>query len=185
MTTTARHRGFTLVETLVCAVIVAGLGVALLQSISAAGRASLIAREQAAALQIAETVIADVLTTPLGSLEDLALRDSPAGDAGATPFGPHRSATPRGSLPSLFAFHDRIEAPPQQRDGTPMPSLQGWAMGIQVRPLSPTTLGPLDTDTGLALVTVRVAKGDRILLERRTLRSLAWDASLPAPEQLP
>ncbi len=176
---------FSLIETVICAAIIAGLGVALLASMGHATEAALIARERDTASSIASSMVADLFVTPHVDDSASPLVPDTLTNLGTTMFGIARPVPPRQDLARLNDFNGRIESPPQDRAGNAVADLEGWAVRVDIQDINPATLGVAVAHTGLARVTVNVAKGDRLMATRMIYRSSAWDRATPPAEAMP
>lgn len=179
------RRAFTLIETVICAAIIAGLGVALLTSIGHATRGALVARERDTASSIASAMLADLFSTPHADDSASPLVPDTVTVLGVTVLGVVRPVPPREDLARLNDYNGRLESPPQDRAGNGLADLSDWAVRVDIQHVSPATLGPAVSYTGLARVTINVAKGDRIMATRLIYRSSAWDTFTPAAESMP
>lgn len=180
-----RVRAFSIVEAVLCLAILGGAGLALLTAIGRSAQAAVIARDRDTAGAIADMVLADVMSTP---------HVDPGGNLptaltglvlGITPFGPMRATPDRETITRLIDYTDRIESPPQLRDGTPIDDYAGWSVKVEFAHVNPADLTTSVSFTGLARVSVLVANRDSVVLTRSVLRSTAWDAFRPAAEDMP
>ena len=178
-------RGFTLIETVICAAIIAGLGVALLASMGHATRAAQVARERDTTNAIAAMVLADIFSTPHVDPAGNPLAVDNITNLGATIFGPIRPVPPRKDVIRVSDYQGRIESPPQDRDGNALADLAGWVYRVDIQHVDPVTLAADVTHTGLVRVTVNVAYGSQLMDTRVIYRATAWDDFVPTAEAMP
>lgn len=178
-------RGFTLIETVICAAIIAGLGVALLASMGHATRAAQVARARDTTNEIAAMVLADIFSTPHVDPAGNPLAVDNVTNLGSTIFGPIRKVPPRKDVMRVSDYQGRIESPPQDRDGNDLADLEGWVYRVDIQHANPMTLAADVTHTGLVRVTLNIAHGNQLMDTRVIYRASAWDEFLPTAEAMP
>lgn len=89
-------------------------------------------------------------------------------------FGPESGKTTRAQFNDVDDYNGWTESPPQNRDGTVMPNLAGWARSVWVIRASPNSLNS-DTgvETGLKGIEVIVSHKGRVVAATYASRTLA------------
>jgi type II secretory pathway pseudopilin PulG len=181
-----RRPAFTLVEAVISIVIVGVMLVASLSTLGAAARSRRVRLEQSQHLTLAQDLMGEVLQTHYEESEaagDQAFIPNVAGqiDILEPPEHPTPVYGPEpGEVDGTRAAFDDVDdynfwsaSPPQAKDGTPLPNLDGWERMVNVRkvelndPTTPTG-GP---DLGLKRIRVRVIAPDGKKTEFVALRS--------------
>jgi type II secretory pathway pseudopilin PulG len=141
----SRARGFSLVEAMVSAGIVGVMLVASVNLLSSAARTRAADSNHRTGLLLAQQLMAEVQTQPY---KDEALPPL---------FGPELGETGRATYDDIDDYNDYREKPPKDRNGTAMPTYQGWERRVKVEWVSPVTLHESLIDTGLVMIEVRVS----------------------------
>ncbi|MEX0887239.1 MAG: hypothetical protein WD009_12465 [Phycisphaeraceae bacterium] len=158
-----RHAGVTLVETIISALIVAGLFVAALDTLGAARGAESRTAERTQAHALAEALLSEVLSQPFEHDASPALAAADASDD-----------TTRTGYHSVNDYHGWASAPPMEPDGSPIAGYARWRREVDVQWVLPATLEPTNVDTGAKQVTVRVLRDELLLAELTVVRTAAW-----------
>ena len=144
-----RRPGFSMVESILCVVIVGGVLVTSLNTIGSA----VVARQGAGDRGVGQLLAQDLMT------EILRL---PYQDPVQSPlWGPEPGETTgiRSVFDDIDDFHDRSESPPQYAEGTQMNGLAGWSRTVKVERKfynQLLTVGDGGVETGIKRITVEV-----------------------------
>lgn len=114
---------FSLVESIVCVVLVGGLLVAALYAVGDATIAQARTTDRARGSLLAHELMAEILARPY---EDPQGEPAPGREADET-------ATNRSDFDDVDDYHTWDASPPQQRDGTVLADLTGWRRTVAVR----------------------------------------------------
>jgi prepilin-type N-terminal cleavage/methylation domain-containing protein len=161
-----RRRGFALIESLVCTVIVAALLVAALSAL-----ASLTAHRTEAAQQTRARILADELMAEI-------LGQDYADPGGASAIGPEsgESAGNRSAFDDVDDYHGWAASPPVSRDGVPLANTTGWQRTARVEWVGLFNLATaVTTDQGVKRITVRVSEGGELRAELTAIRTREGD----------
>jgi type II secretory pathway pseudopilin PulG len=165
-----RARGFSLVEAMVSAGIVGVMLVASVNLLSGAARTRTADNNRRAALLLAQHLISEIQQQPYKDESPLGLL-----------FGPEASETTRALYDDVDDYHNHTEKPPKYRDGTAIPDYTDWQRKVKVMWVSPDTLSQSLTDTGLALIEVRVTDPRGVERAMVALRSERAATAEPPP----
>jgi MSHA pilin protein MshD len=172
-----RHRttsspGFTLVESLICVLIVSGLLVASLGTFGAIGRA----RQN----QVDRTLGFALADQMLDEVTQCYFKDP---DVATTSLGPDAGETTRAQYDDVDDYDGLSQTPPQLRDGTVLTEYAGWTRSVSVicvKPDAPDVAINAGDPQVLKRITVTVKSPRGTTITLRGLRS-----SDGAYEQLP
>lgn len=153
-----RHRGLTMIETVISLVIIASLGVASLRAFSAATLSRALAQDRARGVALARDLMAEIKAAPYGEPPQAA---SAAGD--------------RLAFDTVGDYHGWSASPPLRPDGAQLAPAP-WRREVTVRQVELDGVTAAAAATGLLRITVRVLKGDRPVAIEDSLRTAAWDA---------
>jgi MSHA pilin protein MshD len=143
--TSSRRRGFTMVETVICVVIVAVMLVAALEMIGTAARLRGTQTDQSRAAALARELLAEIMQY---SYVDPELP--------TVLLGPELAET-RGTFDDVDDYNGLTESPPQKPDGTPLPGFTGWTRSTIIEYADPTNPSATSiTDTGLKRISIKV-----------------------------
>lgn len=144
----ARRRGFSLIEALVSAVIVALMLVASLNLLGSAARSRASDNDRRVALMLAQQLMSEIQQQQYKDEDLLALL-----------FGPElfESNGTRSAFDDVDDYNNFMDKPVALKDGTPVAGYGRWQRKVKVSWVSPTTLAEAVTDTGLVLVEVKVS----------------------------
>lgn len=152
-----RFRGFTLVEAVISIVLVSVLLVAALNTTGAVklGQYNTLTRGRAHLL--AEDLMAEIMRQSYADPESVGFVDltdpSLVPSALATDAG--ESANDRSDFDDVDDYHNWSSIPPEQKDGSIIPNLTGWARSVSIERLDPATLLLAPTsELGLKRITV-------------------------------
>lgn len=160
------RRGFTLVEAVVCTVVVGVMLAASLKTVAAARSRLQHNQDAASGIWLAQSLVAEIM-------------DKAYIDPGAAPlFGPEvgENQARRESLNDVDDYQGLVETP-RNADGTAMSGLTGWKRSVTVAYVlgsDPQTTSL--TDTGIKRFIVSVSRKGVPVAELRGLRSKARDA---------
>jgi prepilin-type N-terminal cleavage/methylation domain-containing protein len=161
-----QRRGFTLVESLVCTVVVAGLLVAALSALASLTAHRIEAARQARAKILADELMAEILG------QDYADAD------GSGAIGPDagESVGNRSAFDDVDDYHGWSAAPPVSRDGVTLANTAGWRRTATVEWVQLFNLTAAATaDQNIKRVTVRVYEGDELRAELVAIRTREGD----------
>lgn len=173
---TVRHAGgFSLIEAVLCMVIVGGLLVAAMNTLGAAAMGRRHLAERVRAETLADDLLCEILLRPY---------EDPSGKA--APAGPdeNETALKRITLDDVDDYEGLRDAPPTTPEAAPIPGYDGWVRVVEVRTVSPyEPVQEQALDAGVKRITVRVEREGRVLAERVALRTRDWPlAPLEEPE---
>jgi MSHA pilin protein MshD len=137
--------GFTIVESVMSVLIVAGVLVASLGTVGAIGRARQVQVERAAAGHLATQVLAEVVQAAFQE----------PGASGTPAIGPDSGELSRGSFDDVDDYDGLDMSPPTLRDGTAMPDYAGWRVRVFVRAVDAVD-SLVVTDSATTMKRVRV-----------------------------
>ena len=145
--TARRRRGFSLIEALVSAVIVALMLVASLNLLGSAAKSRASDNDRRVALMLAQQLMSEIQQQQYKDEDLLALV-----------FGPEvfESNGTRSAFDDVDDYNNFMDKPIALRDGTPLIGYGAWKRKAKVMWVSPTTLAEAASDTGLVLIEVRV-----------------------------
>jgi type II secretory pathway pseudopilin PulG len=169
----ARARAFTLVEAVLCTLIVGIILVAAIATVGAARRAHKSASDRAAANPLARDLLVEITSKPY--IDPTASGPTSLGiDPGETPMT-------RSTFDDVDDYAGFQESPPTSPSGAPMPGYDKWTRAVAVEYASPASPDqPAFTDTGIKRITVTVAAGGTVLATRTALRTSAADPPAPS-----
>ena len=159
--------GFSLVEAVICTLVVAVMLIAALNTLGASRSTQLRLVMQARAIHLADQLLSEVR-------QQAYLDPQTPGNA----LGPDGES--RGDFDDADDYHGWSSDPPQARDGSTLDAA-GYVRQVIVEWVDPKTLTPADADTGLKRVVVTVSFGERELARLQTLRSAGWTVRDPQP----
>lgn len=160
-----KHRGISLIETVLSLLILGGAFVALLNTVGSARTAQAIAAERQFANVLAEDLMAEVLAQQTYQ-EDITI-------------GPELDELlgTRSGFDDVDDYHGWSATPPVDPDGTAILGAEGYTRQVEVayRMLANTNDNS-PTDQGILLVKITVKRGDKTVATLRGLRSDVWQA---------
>lgn len=168
------RRAFTLVEAALATLLIAGLAVALLQTLGALSASRNRSADSAAALALADELLNEVLLLPFAD------PITPSNTLGP---GPGEAGTNRLNFDDVDDYDGFTESPPAQPDGTAIAGFTGWSRSVSVAYLSPANLRSTSRSTfqTLKLITVTVARNGITLATRQSIRGRGWDYAYALP----
>ncbi len=167
---TIHHSAFTLAESLVSMLIIAGLLVVALNTVGDAtvGRQNIGDRSRGQLL--AQDLMVEILAQAYEEPVDVPF------------FGPEapETSTSRADYDDVDDY-DRWEAsPPQKKDGTEIPDSTGWRRKVTVEYTDPDNLvAKMVSDTGVKRITVTVEHNDIVVASMVAIRTAAADTFAP------
>src|SRR4051794_12098831 len=114
-----RRRGFTLVESLICVLIVSGVLVASLGTFGAIARARATQTDRALAFGLADQLLTEIMQSYFKE------------PGGGTTLGPDAGET-RSTYDDVDDYDSLTNSPPQLRDGTVLTEFTGWSRSVRV-----------------------------------------------------
>jgi MSHA pilin protein MshD len=136
--TVSRRAAFTLVETVISVLIVGVMMVAVLETIGASARDSVLQCEQCKATALAEQLLTEIVQCRYADPND---------ESGET----------RATWDDVSDYDNLNEDPPLSRTGTPLAGYAGWQRTVAVRLADPNDLSRQPgSDLGLKAITVTV-----------------------------
>jgi len=115
-----RAGGFTLLEALFAASVLAVVVAAVTQSIVAGQMQTYDAMHSARAVALTEAMMEEILVLPYDDPE------------GGVVIGPDAGETTRQQFDDIDDYHGWSASPPQTRDGDPIPAFPGWSRRVAV-----------------------------------------------------
>jgi prepilin-type N-terminal cleavage/methylation domain-containing protein len=160
-TTSPGTHGFTMVESLICIVIVGVMLTAALRAVGASNSAQLKSSNRAVggilAQSLADEIMAELFENPTSPV-----------------FGPEPGETTRASFNDVDDFNSWSESPPRNLDGTAMSNLSGWTRSVAIAWAPATDLTMTSTsDTGIKRIIVTVKRNNAIVATRTAIRTRA------------
>ena len=143
-----RRAGFTLVEAVVCVVIVSVMFVAVMNTVGAARMTQYKTSGYSRGSLLAQELMAEILR------QDYDEPDDPPG------FGPEwpETGASRASWDDVDDYNGWSASPPRDKDDTPVTGLAGWTRQVVVVWIDPNDLGLTSgTETDAKLITVTVS----------------------------
>lgn len=160
-------RGFSLIEVVVSLLIIAGLMVAVLNTVGATAVTRRIDADRARGQALAHDLLDEILEM---QYEDAGEGIGSFGKAG------DETGTDRSLFDDVDDFDTWEATPPVLRDGTPISGFDGWTRSVDIEWCEATNLdGTSGSDTRLKRITVTVKSGDRVVATATALRSAARD----------
>ncbi len=174
----ARRRGFTLVETVVSTLLVGVVVVAALNTVSASmvGRQKMGDRGHAQLL--AQDLMVEILQQAYEEPDDTPIFGRESSENGGS----------REEYDDVDDYHGWSSSPPEYKDGTEIPNLDGWSRSVSVARVDPHDLpGNVGSDTGVKRIVVTVTRHDATLATLVAVRAGAAsnftiDKRLPVQE---
>ena len=164
---TTGRRGFTLIESVMCILIVSVMFVAAM-SVTANSRVN----QQLTADHSQGVLLADMLMTEI-------LQKAYIGVIGSSTLGRDlgESSTNRKDWDDVDDYHGWTASPPKEPDGTDLSGLEGWERSVVVSYVNPANLKTksVGSDTGIKHIEVTVKHNGRIVAKLVTLRTGAKD----------
>jgi prepilin-type N-terminal cleavage/methylation domain-containing protein len=162
----ARHRrGFTLVESVVATLIVAGMCVTAMTTVATSARLQGKAADRATAGMLAQALLAEIVSQSYADP-----------NASVPVFGlePGESASVRAAWNDVDDDNGWTESPLQNKDGTVIPNTGGWRRSVEVSWVNPTNpLAVAAVETGCKRITVSVRHNGFLVATRVALRTNA------------
>jgi len=149
-----RRRGFSMVEAVFCVVLVSGLVVVSLDTLGASKMAQKNLGDRAVGQLLASSLMSEILNL---SYEDP--NDAPL-------FGLELLENPltRWLFDDVDDYSSWTASPPQNRDGTVIPGLTGWAQTVQVVHVDPADFSVQKiTDSGVKRITVTITHNNVVV----------------------
>lgn len=143
------RRGFTLVEAVICMLIVATMFAAAMATVAGAAQARMKQAGWRKAGGLSQMLLAEIQASPYGSTSGSI---APLLVLGSPP-------TDRTTFDDVDDYHDFSESPPKDRLGNPLAGYDGWswrALVERVDPADPLGASTRSTDKGMKRVTVEV-----------------------------
>lgn len=161
-----RGAGFTLVEAVICILLIGVALTAALRTVGASASAGAITERRALGMMLAQDLLAEIVDQPYEDPDEpnlLGLEgDELLGD--------------RTTFDDLDDYHGYDESPPRDADNGVIDGLNGWRRTVQVRRVPLDDLnGSTSSDTGAKRITVTVFKGAIEVAQARAVRTEAWD----------
>ena len=138
-----------MVEAVFCVVLVSGLMVVSLDTLGASKIAQRNLGDRAVGHLLASSLLSEIMNqayfdpneTPAFGLES------------------SESSSVRSTFDDVDDYHGWTASPPQNRDGTVIPGLTGWAQAVQIHRVDPADFGiQKATDSGVKRVTVTITR---------------------------
>lgn len=160
-------RAFSMIEVIISMVVVAGMTVAALNTVGAAKMGSQKITSRNSGTLLAQQLMAEILT------------QSYAEPVEAPVFGaePSESGSFRTDFDDVDDYDTWSASPPQYKDGTVIPDLDGWARQVSVAWVNATDLSlTSSTETNVKRITVTVTYNGVEVASLTAVRTLARDS---------
>jgi MSHA pilin protein MshD len=152
---------FTLVESLICIIIVGVMLTAALRAVGASSATQAKASNRAVGGMLAQSLMDEILQQ---AFED---PTSPS-------FGPEPGETSRALYNDVDDYNNLTETPPKNLDGTAISNLSGWSRSVLVEWANLSNLNQhVTSDTGIKRITVTVTRNSQTIATRIALRTRA------------
>jgi len=167
MTRRFRHRGFTLVEAVICILLIGVALVAALRTVGATARSSAITERRATGMMLAHDLMSEILALPYDD-PDGALLGLETGEL----------LTDRTTFDDVDDFDGYAESPLRDADGDAISGFTGWERRVDVDLVKPDAPDSVRlSDGGAKRIVVTVHRGDLEVARVRAVRTVAWDPS--------
>ncbi len=173
--TVSRGRpGFSLVEVVISTLLVGLMLVAAMRSVGASIRAGMSTANRGKALMLAEDLMSEILQTEYIEPVETAVFGMETSETGGT----------REFFDDADDYDDWDASPPQAKDGTAIPDLNGWRRKVFVYHLDPdnlqTSLADND-DQGVKWIQVIIESNSQELANISVIQTTAWINMIPQP----
>jgi MSHA pilin protein MshD len=156
-----KRSGFSMVECLICIVIVGVMLTAALRTVGASNSAQLTMSNRAVGSMLAQSLMDEIM---------LELFENPTSPS----FGPEAGETTRASFNDVDDYNNYTESPPKNFDGTAMSNLSGWTRSVSVAWASASNLNQnAGLDTGIKRIIVTVSRAGKVVATRAAIRTRA------------
>jgi chitodextrinase len=165
-------RGFSLIEAVMSVLIVGGLFITAMNTLTASKTTELSVCERACGQQLALDMMGEILQQ--------AYQDP----VNPPVFGPEpgKSTSSRSLYTDVDDYKGWSESPPQDKNGTPLAGFDGWSRNVVVDWADPSTLNATSTsNTGIKRITVTVQHMGRQVAGVAAFRTIAWVDTIPSP----
>lgn len=161
---TTRQTGYSLVEVMVCVVIVGGMFAAAVHTLGAARLGEQQTTERTRGHMLAHALMDEILRQAYEDPGDNAVFGPEPGEDDGT----------RLAFDDVDDYHEWSASPPTEADGTALEDFEGWTRRVVVAWVDPADPEQTRTyETGLKRITVTVERGRAKLAEVVALRSRA------------
>lgn len=156
-----RAAAFTLVESLICIVIVGVMLTAALRTVGASSATQAKTSNRAIGGMLAQSLMDEILQQAF---------ENPTSPT----FGPEPGETSRALYNDVDDYNNLTETPPKNLDGTSMSNLSGWSRSVTVAWANISNLNQAaGSDTGIKRITVTVTKNGQTIATRYAIRTRA------------
>lgn len=167
--TPSRPRGFSLVEATVSIVIVGIMLTAALNTVGASKMSLLGMSDRARGAMLAQDLMSEILQQAYEEPDDTVSFGRESGESGGS----------RAGYDDVDDYHNWSTKPPQNKDGTAIPDLDGWKRIVSVLQVDPADLPQSAfTDTGVKQITVTVKHHRATVATLIAVRTSAWQDPL-------
>jgi hypothetical protein len=155
-----------MVEATVSIVLVATMFVAAVRTVSVTGTVRSMTAERVRGVELASALLQEILEQPYTApAQPLTLETLLGGVAARSTSGD------RAAFDDVSDYHNYVDAPPVNRDGSATPGAPGYRRSVLVRQVKPDSFTTTSaTDTGVKLVTVTVTRGGRVVARLSAVR---------------
>jgi type II secretory pathway pseudopilin PulG len=160
-------RAFSLVEAAVSIAVVGIMLVAALNTVGAARLGEQKTGDRGKGMLLAQQLMTEILQQSYEEPVDIQV------------FGPESGEAPgsRANFDDVDDYESWAASPPQYRDGTAIPGLEGWTRSVHVDWVNPADLSQVvSSDTRVKRITVTVTRGDVLVASLAALRTGAADS---------
>ena len=156
---------FTLVEVMMSVVVVAVMFVAALNTVGSTRLGEYKIAERNRGQLLAQALMAELLQRPYEDPSDPVVFGTETGEGTSN----------RTDFDDVDDYHNWSQSPPQRRDGTVLPDLNGWGRSAALVWVNPANLSQVvGTDQGLKRITVTVTHNGVPVAALHGFRSSAW-----------
>jgi type II secretory pathway pseudopilin PulG len=166
-TITRRCRaGFSLVEAVICIMIVGLTLVAAMQTVGASAKSRTITQRRATGAMLAQDLMAEIVAQPYADPDGLNQLGLEAGEV----FGD------RSTYDDVDDYDGYTESPPRDQSNNVIPGFTGWRRTVKVDPVDPASPDTVRLlESGAKRITVIVHYGDFEAARLRAVRTSAAD----------
>ena len=162
------RQGLTLIETVISVVVVSLLLAGALNAAGASGMTQALTQDRRIGIELCQSLMTEIVSKPY--------YDPDTGLNGLGPGFGEAKGVDRTGFDDVDDFNGWIARPPKERDGTIIPGTTGLTRSVVVSKYSNAGNADLFTAAGeVKLVTVKVFRSNRLIVELTGVRSPHWD----------
>ena len=164
-----KRAGFSLIEVVICTLLVGLILVASMKSFGAVLRHRQFTTDRDRAILLAEDLVAEILENGYSDPDEPLSFGRESGESGGS----------RTDYDDVDDFHNWDSSPPENRDGTEITGLSTWRRSVTVEYVSSNDLTSIvGSDQGIKRITVNVYNNGHLLATQIAIRTKAWKQEL-------